>query len=75
MIADDVMLLRSGLARLLTESGIDVVAECADADELLRAVDRERPDVADRVGALGGTYARERQNGCTLVTAVIPCGS
>ncbi len=46
MIADDVMLLRSGLARLLTESGVTVVGECADADDLLRAVALEHPDVA-----------------------------
>ena len=46
VIADDAMLLRSGLARLLTESGITVVAECADADELLRDVARHGPDVA-----------------------------
>lgn len=46
VIADDVMLLRSGLARLLQDTGVEVVAECADADELVAAVDRERPDVA-----------------------------
>ncbi len=46
MIADDVMLLRSGLARLLTDSGVAVVAECSDADALLRAVALERPDAA-----------------------------
>jgi len=46
VLADDAMLLRTGLARLLTESGITVVAECADADELLRDVARHGPDVA-----------------------------
>ncbi len=46
MIADDAMLLRSGLARLLTESGVTVVAECADADDLLREVALQGPDVA-----------------------------
>lgn len=46
VIADDVMLLRSGLARLLQDTGVEVAAECADGDELVRAVDRERPDVA-----------------------------
>lgn len=45
-VADDVMLIRSGVARLLEDAGIDVVAECADADELMRAVALERPDVA-----------------------------
>jgi DNA-binding NarL/FixJ family response regulator len=46
VIADDAMLLRSGLARLLTESGITVVAECADAEDLLREVALRGPDVA-----------------------------
>lgn len=46
VVADDVMLIRSGLARLLADAGIDVVAEAADADELLRAVALEHPDAA-----------------------------
>lgn len=46
VLADDAMLLRTGLARLLTESGITVVAECADADDLLREVALHGPDVA-----------------------------
>jgi DNA-binding NarL/FixJ family response regulator len=46
VIADDVMLVRSGLARLLVDSGVTVVAECADADALLRAVSLDHPDVA-----------------------------
>jgi DNA-binding NarL/FixJ family response regulator len=40
------MLVRSGLARLLTDADVDVCAEAADAKELLRAVDVHRPDVA-----------------------------
>jgi len=46
VVADDVMLVRSGLARLLTEAGVDVVGEAADADEALRLVALEQPDVA-----------------------------
>ena len=46
VIADDVMLVRSGLARLLTDAGVEVVGEAADADQLLRIIDRERPEVA-----------------------------
>ena len=46
VIADDVMLLRSGLALLLREAGVDVIAECGDADELLQAVRELAPDVA-----------------------------
>jgi DNA-binding NarL/FixJ family response regulator len=46
VVADDVMLVRSGLARLLIDGGIDVVAEAGDAEALLRAVALEQPDVA-----------------------------
>ncbi len=46
VIADDVMLLRSGLAKLLQAAGIEVAAECGDAPDLLSAVDEHHPDVA-----------------------------
>jgi DNA-binding NarL/FixJ family response regulator len=46
VIADDVLLVRAGEAQLLRSVGIEVVAECADADELLRAVALESPDAA-----------------------------
>jgi serine/threonine-protein kinase len=41
-IADDAVLFREGLARLLTDAGFDVVGQAADADELL-AIIREAP--------------------------------
>ena len=46
VIADDSVLLREGIARLLVEGGFDVVAQTGDAAELLRAVREQRPDVA-----------------------------
>lgn len=46
VVADDVMLTRQGIVRLLREAGIDVVAEAEDAETLLRHVRSERPDVA-----------------------------
>jgi class 3 adenylate cyclase/CheY-like chemotaxis protein len=45
-VADDSVLLREGVSRLLAEAGFDVVARAADADELLREVGRVQPDVA-----------------------------
>jgi DNA-binding NarL/FixJ family response regulator len=36
MIAEDSVLLREGIARILTAEGVEVVAECGDADELIR---------------------------------------
>ncbi len=46
VIADDSILLREGTARLLTEAGMEVVAQAGDADDLLRKVRAHQPDVA-----------------------------
>ncbi|HEY8776091.1 MAG TPA: response regulator transcription factor [Gaiellaceae bacterium] len=46
VVADDVMLTREGIVRLLQDAGVDVVAEAEDADGLLREVRLARPDVA-----------------------------
>jgi DNA-binding NarL/FixJ family response regulator len=46
VLADDSMLLREGIARLLTESGFEIVGQAGGADELLAAVRKHRPDVA-----------------------------
>ena len=46
VVADDVMLVRSGLTLLLTGSGVEVVGEASDAEALLRLVDAQAPDVA-----------------------------
>ena len=45
VIADDSVLLRDGLVRLLTDSGFDVVAAVGDADGLLDAVTEHSPDL------------------------------
>lgn len=46
VLADDHLLVREGVAALLSSlTGVAVVGECGDHDELLAAVDRERPDV------------------------------
>jgi DNA-binding NarL/FixJ family response regulator len=45
-IAEDSLLLREGVSRLLREAGMDVVAECGDADQLLFSIRRDPVDVA-----------------------------
>jgi DNA-binding NarL/FixJ family response regulator len=45
LIAEDSVLLRAGLMRILADAGEDVVATVGDATELLVAVDRHRPDL------------------------------
>jgi DNA-binding NarL/FixJ family response regulator len=46
VIAEDHLLLREGLSRLLTEGGFEVVAQAADAPELVRKVSAHHPNVA-----------------------------
>src|ERR687894_1450184 len=46
VIADDSVLLREGVARLLEESGFEVVGQAGDAEDLLRKVGAHKPDVA-----------------------------
>jgi DNA-binding NarL/FixJ family response regulator len=46
VVADDSVLFREGLVRVLKESGFDVLAQAGDADELLAAVAANEPDVA-----------------------------
>jgi DNA-binding NarL/FixJ family response regulator len=46
VVADDAVILREGLARLLKEAGFQVVGLAGDADELCALVERTNPDVA-----------------------------
>ena len=45
VIGEDDVLLREGIARLLAEAGIEVVAQAGDAETLLRKALAHRPDV------------------------------
>jgi DNA-binding NarL/FixJ family response regulator len=46
VVADDEILLREGLARLLTEAGFEVVGKAGDSPQLLDKVRHTRPEVA-----------------------------
>jgi DNA-binding NarL/FixJ family response regulator len=46
VVADDVLLTRQGIVRLLQDAGVEVVAEAEDAQGLLRQVRLAHPDVA-----------------------------
>jgi DNA-binding NarL/FixJ family response regulator len=46
VIADDSVLLREGLAKVLSAAGFEVAAQAGDADDLLRKVGAHKPDVA-----------------------------
>jgi DNA-binding NarL/FixJ family response regulator len=45
VIAEDSLLMREGLSRLLTEAGIDVVGQAGDGEDLVRKVRAHKPDV------------------------------
>ncbi|MET0730987.1 MAG: response regulator transcription factor, partial [Solirubrobacterales bacterium] len=46
VVAEDSVLLREGIARLLDDHGFDVVGQAGDADDLVRKVGAHKPDVA-----------------------------
>ena len=46
VVADDSVLLREGVVRLLEDSGLEVVGQAGDAEELVRKVRAHKPDVA-----------------------------
>ena len=80
VVADDSVLLRDGVVRLLTDSGFDVVAAVGDADALLdavaehdpRPVHRRRAHAADahRRGSAGGDRDQAPSPRCRRAGAV-----
>jgi DNA-binding NarL/FixJ family response regulator len=59
VIAEDLVLLREGLARLLAEGGLEVVETVEDGGALVRAVERTEPDVAVVDVRLPPTFSHE----------------
>ena len=46
IVADDSMLVREGVVRLLEEAGLEVVAQAADGEALMRKARAHKPDIA-----------------------------
>ncbi|HEY8445926.1 MAG TPA: response regulator transcription factor [Thermomicrobiales bacterium] len=46
VIAEDSVLLREGIARLMTDAGMEIVARVADGPGLVAAIEEHRPDVS-----------------------------
>jgi DNA-binding NarL/FixJ family response regulator len=59
ILADDAVLVREGLARLLSERGFEVVAQAGTADQLLEQVTTLHPDVAVIDIRMPPTYQNE----------------
>lgn len=64
LIVDDQPVVRAGVSRILgPEDGFELVAECADGDEVVAAVADQRPDVVlmdVRMGRMDGVAATRR---------------
>ncbi len=71
-LADDSVLLREGIARLLTESGFKVVSVASDADELLAQVRADPPDVAIVDIRMPPTFTDEGLRAAHTIRAELP---
>lgn len=86
VIAEDAALLREGIVRILREAGLEVVAAVADADDLLRVVATEDPDVAvidirmppthtdEGIRAAESILASERSTGVLVLSQALEPG-
>lgn len=72
IIADDSLLLREGVARILVEAGLEVVGQAGDAEELLTIVGRERPDVAVVDIRMPPTFSDEGIQAAHAIRAAYP---
>jgi DNA-binding NarL/FixJ family response regulator len=71
-VADDAVILREGLARLLEEAGFEVVGLAADADELYELVERTQPDVTIIDIRMPPTHTDEGLQAAKLIRARWP---
>ena len=71
-IAEDSVLLREGLARLLTDAGLEVIARCGTADELLRELKVALPDIAILDIRLPPTHRDEGLRAAIEIRAAYP---
>jgi DNA-binding NarL/FixJ family response regulator len=72
VVADDAVILREGLARLLQEAGFAVVGLASDADELCACVERTQPDVAIVDIRMPPTHTDEGLRAAKLIRARWP---
>jgi DNA-binding NarL/FixJ family response regulator len=71
-IADDAVLFRAGVASLLTDAGMTVTASVGSAEELLRAVERDPPDVAIVDIRMPPTHTTEGLQAAAQIAAANP---
>jgi len=71
-IAEDSLLVRQGLVRLLTDAGYEIAGEAATADDLLDLVQRTRPDAALIDIRLPPAYGDEGLRAAAAIRARVP---
>ena len=72
VIGEDSVLLREGLARLLEDSGFEVVAQAGDGEDLMRKVSAHRPDVAICDVRMPPTHTDEGLQAARRIRAELP---
>lgn len=72
VVADDSVLLREGLVRLLEEAGFEVVGQAGDAEELLRKVRAHKPDAAIVDVRMPPTHTDEGIRAAQAIRAELP---
>jgi DNA-binding NarL/FixJ family response regulator len=72
VVADDSMLLREGVVRLLADAGFEVVGQASDGDELVRTARVHRPDVVVTDIRMPPTHSDEGVRAARTVRAEMP---
>ena len=72
VIAEDSVLLREGVARLLEDAGFEVVGQAGDAEDLLRKVRAHKPDVAIVDIRMPPTHTDEGLRAAPTIRAELP---
>ncbi len=72
VVADDSVLLREGLVRLLTEAGFEVAGQAGDAEDLIRKVKAHKPDAAIVDVRMPPTHSDEGIRAAQRIRAELP---
>ena len=72
VLAEDSLLLRAGVARLLQDAGFEVVAQAGDLDDLLRKVRAHKPDVAIVDIKMPPTFSDEGLEAARIIRSELP---
>lgn len=71
-LADDAVLFREGLARILTEAGFEIIGQVADGDALVRLARTDPPDVAIIDLRMPPTHSSEGLEAATAIRTFAP---